>query len=64
MAVLFCEYLCNESSDPDEILCGGQLLSYEDAWISTSTRVVNMRAPILLRVCAFTTRAHAFVHKS
>ena len=29
-----------------------------------STRVVNMRAPILLRVRAFTTRVHAFVHGS
>ena len=44
--VVFCKYLCNESSDLHEILCVGQLLSCEhvfhkDLRINAGARVVN-----------------------
>ena len=64
--VLFCKYLRNESSDLHEILYGGQILScedfHEDSCINARVRVVNAHARVLLRVRAFMTCAHAFVH--
>ena len=52
MTVLFCKYLAKESSDLYEMLCGGQLLSFElkfsISWWS-------------LRKCMHTSRKHTFV---
>ena len=37
---------------------------YEDPCINTGTRIVNMRAHVISRMCAFTTRARAFTNRS
>ena len=71
MSVSFCEYICKESLDIHETLCGGQLHSCEfkfrilwrsvDKCKRTSCKHL---APILSRVQALTTHVRAFVHGS
>ena len=70
-SILFCLYLRNGSLDLYEILCGGQLLSREpkykfhaDLCMNKPAQVVNACVHVTSRVCAFTTRARAFMHGS
>ena len=62
-STLFCKYLRNESLDLYEILGISSYDSSEDPCMHTRARGINMRAPILLHMRAFTpcaqcTRAH------